>query len=346
MNYFVRMVSMIAIVLLASCKNSNQQNLTGMIGSEEDLIAEKTDRIDCIDNNTRELLLNPQENLRIVCLVNPTMYYHAEHYFMIWLLENMAKTGRYSNIYLDIPALLGMAYDDYIKGKNNVSLDDVAQFYAYDQMLYMTHDDVLRFLSCLKGINATLKQKVSIKGLNYGFDETLYPLAKIYGKQRVLIEKLTKMTTGMSDEQSIRNANKDFNNFLIKNESLLRKDINDGYDIFKRISDLMQIHQSKNLTRKSEQELILFDNFSYLYAKQKEGERSIIYLGPFQMRKEPMITSFRTLLEDKLPQEQYIVYNYLDDDNHERIISCETNPALMVDYDCYLRSRNDTRVME
>lgn len=63
------MVSMIAIVLLASCKNSNQQNLTGMIGSEEDLIAEKTDRIDCIDNNTRELLLNPQENLRIKTLI-------------------------------------------------------------------------------------------------------------------------------------------------------------------------------------------------------------------------------------------------------------------------------------
>ncbi|MCQ2111974.1 MAG: hypothetical protein MJY95_01380 [Bacteroidaceae bacterium] len=266
--------------------------------------------------------MNPSEDLKVVLMANPTMYYDLEQVRCVRLLENMALSGNYSVIYLDVPALLGMVYDDYIKGENNVSLDDLHQFPEYDKRWYMERDKIFRFMECLKWINTKLSKKISIRGISYEFTELLFPIGDKYSKQKELVDRF--LTIQFEHDRRTHHADYvEFNEYLEKNEAQLKKDIGDSYDIYKRIVERRLANENKTYDKMSDYDYHKFEDFMYSYSKQDADEKAIVYLGPIQMRKEAGVTSFRLLFENEFSTNQYVVYNILDDPDHSQIQNLE-----------------------
>lgn len=287
--------------------------------------------------DARERIMSPTDSLQFVLVSNPTRQYMAESMWTMWLIENMIRTGHYSSLYLDIDAPTAMLFDDYINGQNGISLETVNLCYVEDK-LHMSMSRFCDFLADLKEYNMETNHRVTLRGMTYSFDEFamgLYP--RVYKGDNHLYDYLRAYMSVPTEELEHK-----ISDYLTSNERRLKQILGDKqYDMYKRISDIFLSHRYGSGF--NEWETFKFADFLYSLHADAADAKAIIFLGPYQMRTERGITSFRTLLEQKFSPSQYIVYSLLDepDQKNRRVERHKSNGLAiseLADYD--RRKRN------
>ena len=89
-----------------------------------------------------------------------------------------------------------------------------------------------------------------------------------------------------------------------------------------------------------------FEDFLYSLEADAADAIAIIFLGPYQMRMEQGITSFRTLMEQKYSPCQYYVYSLLDepDIKYRRVEKHKSNGLAISELAEYERKKNNEKV--
>ena len=250
-------------------------------------------------------MLHPADSLQFVCIANPTRQYTGAMYWTCVLLEWLIDTGRYSTVYVDMPALEAMICDRYIKGDTLISMDHIKgiTYWYYDTH----HVDFIDFSDVLKRmryVNMHSDKKISIKGLDYQYiDYSLLPY------HNHLVDSIQKFVVG--ETPSSIAIKKNTLRYLTLNEAKERKEIGTDYDIFKRFFEEQINHE--NLFTEKEQDSAMLDIFLSLRQSEPAGSKAILFLSMLQLRDEPDIITFRTLLKKKFRKNEYLVYNLLDD---------------------------------
>ena len=292
----------LCVICFDNCidENTNQPYATSSTVGEGS--SEVTDYID-----VREKIMSPTDSLRFVIISNPTRQYMEESMWTMWLIENMIRTGNYTTLYLDIDALSAALLDDYIKGLNGISLETV-HLCALENELHMSMSEFCSFLADLKEYNMETDHQVTIRGMNYTFDELsmgIYP--RVYKGEKQLYDYLEAYLSCPTDELEHK-----ISDYLTSNESKLRQVLGDKqYAIYRHISDIFLEH--RNGRGLKDWETYKFEDFLCSLDADASDAKAILFLGPYQMRKEKDITSFRTLMEQKFSPYQYFVYSLLDE---------------------------------
>ena len=273
----------------------------------------------CNDSNAfQKALLSPNEELKIACVANPTLYYNAEHYWTLSLIEKMIATGNYTTLYLDIPVVEAMMFDDYVKGNNNVTMNTIIDNYNFniDDRLYMRQEDLLYLLANIKGYNMSSDRNVSVIGLWYNVDEIeVEVFSRVYKQHTVICNFLSKSREAFTEEQ-IKEIGQDFEKYLQKNEKTIRKEESSKYDLYIRIAHSMkqQLCDDDLVTYDKR----MFENFLYLESHNTPNSKAILLLGPYQMKHEKNKCSFRELMEHQFTSSQYLIYNILEESRNLR----------------------------
>lgn len=287
--------------------------------------------------NVREKIMSPTDSLHFVLISNPTRQYMEESMWTMWLIENMIRTGNYSTLYLDIDALTAMLFDDYIKGLNDISLETV-NLCMVENEIHMSMSDISRFLADIKEYNMETDHQVTIRGMNYSFDEFsmgFYP--RVYKGEKQLYDYLKDYLSCPTEE-----LEHNISDYLTSNEAKLRQVLGDKqYDIYRHISDIFLEHRDGRGLK--DWETYKFEDFLYSLEADAADAIAIIFLGPYQMRMEQGITSFRTLMEQKYSPCQYYVYSLLDepDIKYRRVEKHKSNGLAISELAEYERKKNN-----
>ncbi|MCR4835064.1 MAG: hypothetical protein K5899_01580 [Bacteroidaceae bacterium] len=284
---------------------------------------------------TKEIIMSPEENLKVVGIANPTLYYNAEHYWTLTLIEKMIATGKYNSLFLDIPVVEAMMFDDYVKGTNNVSLKKLVDNYNYsvNNMLYLNTDDIIDLLAHVKEHNLATEKKVSIYGLWYGVGEMGVEIfTHVYKDLSGIGGYLIKNREAYTEEQ-IHAIGKELDNYLCDNERNIREKNGKKFDLFKRIAYMMQHEYSIGNIETSDTRM--FENFLFAHSLESSDSKSIVFLGPYQTRLEKDRVSFRKLLVQKFPDSQFLFYNILDESYSKRRIAIPLSQFVVSEISAY-----------
>ena len=257
----------------------------------------------------RDSLLSPTTDLKYAFLVNPTMYYSTWQNYTLSLIENMVWTNKYATIYLDVPELFGMVYDDYINSSHDVDIEYVCQFIMEDQ-LEMLESKFVDFLTRMKEYNSISGRRIAIRGLRCNFSNAeISLLPHKYPEQKTMVDYMIRLSFG-NVAQWTKNA-EELAAYIKNNEDKLRKQMGYRYNLYLHIYN--EIQHSLNKKRIKRSGSLTYDALMYLQSVDEANGRSIALLGPFQMRLEPGIDTFRSIIQHNLDAKSYIIYNIVDD---------------------------------
>lgn len=299
----IQRITFIGFMLCASMTYIWSQNNESWWEIAEPLEKESTDR--------QNMLLHPSDTLNTVLIINPTEHYSNAQYRMVNLVKKMINIDQYHSIYIDLPAFEAMLLDDYIKDKFWMPIDSLFRYNgaAIRARWFFDETNARSLLMWLRNYNSTHERKISIRGLDYTCrDFAVLPLIHIYPKLDDVVKPLIQLHWDFEGNQK-----KALDSILAKLKAKQKAITSNTYDDYNVFVHYIESYDTETRINQQKYDSLLIHNMLYLKQLYPQDSRNIVMLNLISLRNEPNEITFRTRMADVFREEEYFIYNIIDD---------------------------------